>query len=112
MNHSDQYREGYRQGFLMGYQKALADCRVAQADLPENPALMSSLEALGLSPRALHCLRQAGCASLEDICRLSDRQIDTMHNLGVKTAAEIAGILDDHGLRTTSWARYRPVRPD
>ena len=108
MNDSAAYRKGYREGYLPGYKKALEHCcQTAQPlTLTEEETLLP-IEALGFSTRALNCLQRAGCTCLGDVCALSEFQIATMRNLGVKTAAEIAEVLTEHGLLNTYWTKYR-----
>ena len=110
MTTSSEYRKGYQQGFQAGYQTALAHCRQNVAAPPQDK-LTLPLESLGLSSRALNCLRNSGCQCLGDVCSLSEHQIATMRNLGVKTAAEIAEVLAEYGLRLTHWAKYHSPAP-
>lgn len=102
----------YEQGFRHGYLKAIEDflngelCTSISQDITQLP-----LEAVTLSPRAKNCLLRAGCQCLGDVCSLSAHQIATMRNLGVKTAAEIAEVLAEYGLRLTHWAKYHSLEP-
>ena len=110
MSTSSEYRKGYQQGFQAGYQTALAHCR-QNAAAPPQDKLTIPLESLGLSSRALNCLRNSGCQCLGDVRNLSEHQIATMRNLGVKTAAEIAEVLAEYGLLLTHRAKYHPHEP-
>ena len=102
----------YERGFRHGYQKAIEDFLNGElcTSISQNIAQLP-LEAVSLSPRAKNCLLRAGCQCLGDVCSLSEHQIATMRNLGVKTAAEIAEVLAEYGLRLTHWAKYHSPAP-
>ena len=100
----------YERGFRHGYQKAIEDylngeLRTSIAnDIEQLP-----LDAIPFSSRARNCLQYAGCHCLGDVCKLSEIQIETMRNLGIKTAAEVAEVLWTHGLHNTHWSKYRKI---
>ena len=98
----------YERGFRHGYQKAIEDFKNGElhTSIPTEVAQLP-LDAVNLSSRARNCLRCAGCRCLADVCGLSEMQIAMMRNLGKKTSAEIAEILEAHGLCHTHWSKYR-----
>ena len=98
----------YERGFRHGYQKAIEDLMNGEPStmIPTEIAQLP-LDAVNLSSRARNCLHYAGCRCLADVCGLSEIQISMMRNLGKKTSAEIAEVLEDHGLCHTHWSKYR-----
>ena len=97
------FRKGYAAGYRDGVKQAIEGkakqkqgCEIS--DMP--------IEITGLSPRARHCLIQAGCADIADVAMLSGDQIATMRGLGKKTASEIAQWLDENGICYTAWCEY------
>ena len=98
----------YERGFRHGYQKAIEDFMNGELSttIPTEIAQLP-LDAVNLSSRARNCLQFIGCRCLADVCNLSETQIAMMRNLGKKTSAEIAEVLEDHGLCHTHWSKYR-----
>ena len=97
----------YRQGYIAGYQKALMDYHI----LPKDSHISVEIQALpidnlGLSARAVNCLRIAGCNCIGDVCGLDELRIQRMRNLGPKTAAEIAGLIVEYGIHHTAWSQF------
>ncbi len=94
----------YRRGYLAGYWDGVAAGQAGKAAEPELPDL--PIEALGLSPRALKCLRTYDCARVADVARLPAETICRMRGLGRLTADEIARSLQDHGILLTAWDTF------
>ncbi len=91
----------YRRGYSAGYQDGLAAAKLGKT---EQPVLLEMpLEALGLSIRALNCLRGANCQRVAEAAWLSEEDIHRMRGLGRKTADEIACNLNAHGIFCTAW---------
>lgn len=102
-----QEQDLYRQGYLAGYQKALMDYHILPKDshIPVEIQTLP-LDNLGLSARAVNCLRSAGCSCIGDVCGLDEFHIQRMRNLGPKTAAEIAGLIVGYGIYHTAWNQF------
>ena len=99
--------EGYKVGYAQGYKDGNADGRNGV----EKPAISEELlnhpiNSMGLSVRAFNCLLRAGCERVGDVIRLSEYQIQTLRNLGPKSANEIACTLRDMGIPNTNWESY------
>lgn len=99
--------EGFTVGYKQGYKDGNADGRNGM----EHPTISEELLnlpiiSLGLSVRAYNCLMRANCKCIGDVIRLSEQQIQTMKNLGVKTAGEIAAALKSKGIFNTNWDKY------
>ena len=52
----------------------------------------SDIDILGLSARATNCLKRSGCHTVEDLLNLPEKKIIKIHNVGVKTIAEIEAV--------------------
>lgn len=97
----------FYKGYVAGYHDGLTAARngtLTEFGCPEwinHPITRSDL-----STRAINCLLRVGCACTADIVELSEHSIETMRNLGTKTAAEIAHWLDDHGIHYSAWCKY------
>ena len=100
----------YRQGYLAGYQKALMDYCIFPKDshIPVEIQTLP-LDNLGLSARAVNCLRSAGCNCIGDVCGLDELRIQRTRNLGPKTAAEIAALIVGYGIYHTAWSQFLRV---
>ena len=99
--------EGYKVGYAQGYKDGNADGKNGV----EKPAIAEELlnhpvESLGLSVRAFNCLHRVNCLRVGDVVRLSAYQIQTMRNLGPKSANEIACALRNIGIDNTNWNAY------
>ena len=104
---TEQKQALYRQGYIAGYQKAMMDYHILPKD-SHIPVEIQRLpiDNLGLSARAVNCLRTAGCTCIGDVCGLNELRIQRMRNLGPKTAAEIAGLIVEHGIYHTAWSQF------
>ena len=100
----------YQLGYRAGYQRALADYHIDPGDgqIPREVASLP-LVSVGLSARAVNCLRTAGCMCVGDVCRLDEGRILRMRYLGPKTAAEIAALLLGYGIYHTAWTQFAAV---
>ena len=58
-----------------------------------------------LSAPALRALTAAGCMQLEDVAKLSEKEIKQLHGVGPNAIAMLRQALKDHGL---SFAEDRP----
>lgn len=103
------YGDGYKTGYNQGYKDGYADRQngVEQPSISEE-LLNHPIDSLGLSVRAYNCLLRANCKRVGDVVRLSEYQIQTLRNLGPKSACEIACALRDLGIPNTNWAVYLP----
>ena len=103
-NITEAYRRGYIQGYSVGYE----DGKEGRTGIVMNSDDVAELPigAMGLSTRAYNCLFFAGCRFVSDVVRLRGAQILQMRNLGKVTAAEIAGALENLGIRGTDWDLY------
>lgn len=101
--------EGYKVGYAQGYKDGNADGKngVEQPSISEE-LLNHPIDSMGLSVRAFNCLLRARCERVADVVRLSEYQIQTLRNLGPKSACEIACALRDLGIPNTNWAAYIP----
>ena len=97
----------YRQGYLAGYLDGLRDARTGANSVESTDEILSfPVKASPLSSRAQNCLLQYNCSTVADAIALEPRTIETMRNLGPKTAAEIAHWLDFLGISHSTWSRY------
>lgn len=99
--------EGYKVGYKQGYKDGNADGRNGV----EQPAISDKLlnhpiNSMGLSVRAFNCLHRASCERVGDVVRMTEYQIQTLRNLGPKSANEIACALRDMGIPNTNWETY------
>ena len=103
-NTRETYRRGYRQGYRAGYQ----DAKEGKSGIVMDSDAVAELPigAMGLSTRAYNCLHRFGCRFVSDVVKLSNLQILQMRNLGKVTAREIAGALENLGIRGTDWEAY------
>lgn len=97
------YKTGYDQGYNDGYEdgKNGVEKPVISEELLNHP-----IDSMGLSVRAFNCLLRARCERVGDVVRMSEYQIQTLRNLGAKSANEIACALRDMGISNTNWASY------
>ena len=104
---AEREKDPYKLGYIAGYRQALADYQIIPRDshLPVEIQTLS-VDQVGLSARAVNCLRAAGCCCIADVCRLDEARIRRMRNLGTKTAAEIAGLIIGYGIHHTAWSRF------
>ena len=97
----------YYKGYLMGYLDGVRDTLHGTAtETTANSLKNLPIQAMELSTRARNCLTRAGCVTIGDVTNLSEAKLSVMRNLGIKTAAEIAHWLDDHGFRHSAWSKY------
>ena len=94
----------YREGYLAGYLDGLQVGNVVEQR--NDDCLYQPIVATNLSMRAKNCLIRSGCITIADVIALSPCNIETMRNLGSKTAAEIARWLDACGIQHSPWSRY------
>ena len=101
-------REAYRRGYLQGYRAGYQDAKEGKSGIvmDSDDAAELPIGAMGLSTRAYNCLFFAGCRFVSDVVKLRDLQILQMRNLGKVTAREIAGVLENLGIRGTDWEAY------
>ena len=95
----EEYQRGYRLGYCTGYRKGLEEPPAT----PDADILDLPLETLGLSPRALNCLKVKGYQSIRDIVELKEPQIFCIRNLGKKCGQEIGEKLHVFGIYYTDW---------
>lgn len=93
----EEYQRGYHLGYCTGYRKGLEEV----PDAPDTDILDLPLETLGLSPRALNCLKVKGYQSIRDIVELKEPQIFCIRNLGKKCGQEIGEKLHVFGIYYT-----------
>lgn len=100
-------KDSYYKGYVAGYRDGVRDgangrnLETLDSDIANYP-----IEVMALSSRAQNCLSKAGCTYIHDVVTLSEYTIETMRNLGTKTASEIAQWLDDHGICYSAWSKY------
>jgi len=61
--------------------------------------IQSPIETLNLSIHSYNCLRRAGKQTLLDIADMSEQELLQVRNLGFKSAMEVIGVLEMHGLK-------------
>ncbi len=104
---ADGETHGYRKGYAQGYKDGAYDTEIGvvpnggHEDLYEQP-----VETMGLSSRALNCLKAYKCERIGDVVRVPDETIRRMRNLGTKTADEIARALQSCGIMRTAWDAF------
>jgi len=101
------YYKGYCIGYWDGYQAAMeSGLSRGFGKRIENSVGDLPIEAMEISSRARNCLRNAGCSCVADITALSQETLETMRNLGPRTAREIARWLEKQELLLCAWSRY------
>ena len=97
----------YYKAYIAGYRDGVADALKGnvQTQTAKDPAKIS-VAVMGLSTRACNCLVRAGCNTIADVLALDEHTIRTMHNLGVKSACEIAQWLAEHYYFSRAWIQY------
>ena len=60
-----------------------------ETPVPIEPACVSSIDELRLSPRLLNCLSRAGIHNIETVVSMSDEDLLNIRGLGVKALAEL-----------------------
>lgn len=99
--------EGYKTGYKQGYKDGYEDGKNGVEKQPISEELLNHpIDSMGLSVRAFNCLQRARCERVGDVVRMSEYQIQTLRNLGPKSANEIACALRDFGIPNTNWASY------
>lgn len=99
--------KAFRKGYDQGYQRGLEDGRSGiLPETPEDAVLDLPLEMLGLSSRALNCLRLTGFQRIREAAECPENRIRVMRNLGPITANEIAQALTAKGIRYTAWDKF------
>ena len=103
-----QISEGIGGLFPVVYKQTIQDAKEGKSGIVLESDAVAELPigAMGLSTRAYNCLFFAGCRFVSDVVRLRGEQILQMRNLGKVTAAEIAGALENLGIRGTDWDLY------
>ena len=97
----------YYKAYIAGYRDGIADAyRGTVKSHNANDPTNIPVTALGLSTRACNCLAQAHCQTVADVLSLEEYAVQTMRNLGRKTAAEIALRLAEHHCLNSVWALY------
>ena len=99
----DIYYKGYIAGYKDGIQDGIRGKSITEID---NDICKLPIKAMNLSTRAYNCLIRAGCVYISDVVSISDRTIETIRNLGTKTASEIASCLHGHGITYSAWSKY------
>ena len=97
----------YYKAYIAGYRDGVADALKGkvQTHTTNDPA-KNPVAVMGLSTRARNCLIRSGCQTIADVLALDEHAIRTMHNLGKKTAFEIAQWLVDHYYFSGAWVQY------
>ena len=97
----------YYKSYIAGYRDGVADAYSGKVH-PHNTSDPSKLPVavMGLSTRACNCLIWANCQTVADVLALDEYAVQTMRNLGPKTAAEIAHWLVEHYYFSSVWVQY------
>lgn len=96
----------YYNAYIAGYRDGIADAfsGKAQANHSTDPSKIP-ITVLGLSTRACNCLLQAHCQTVAAVRALDAYAVQTMRNLGPKTAEEIAHWLVEHYYFSSAWVQ-------
>ena len=101
------YQKGYHRGYTAGYQDGIRAAQNEQYRLQIPPDIIElPIEAMEISPRAFHCLRNCGCVSIKNVADLDENKIASMRGLGKVSAAEIANWLWSHDIKSSAWTPY------
>lgn len=103
----ESYERGYNAGYERGYKNAVDDINngVTQKGMTIN-LMELPLANLKLSVRAFNCLHRAGYVYVGDIVKLDREGIDSIKYLGMKSAINVAYVLNENGIKNTAWDRF------
>ena len=101
------YCKGYRNGYLDGYRDGILAAQTGEyRKYSENEMMNLPIEAMEITTRAHNCLVRLGCRYISDLLELREENLQRARNMGSKTAAEIAGWLEQNGFSHSVWSRY------
>jgi len=100
--------EACRKAYIMGYRAGYIDGQRGGPDITRqgydgDSVLCEPIESMKLSYHAYNCLNRIGCRYVDDVVKLTAKEILRIRGMGKKTAQEISRVLAEKGMKDTEW---------